>query len=245
MMQDATTSRSSRSSIQGVLFDSGDTLVHPIGGEWWPGPFFTEILQAHHIPAIDTGLLEHGLSEGEAYLDANHDVATEEEERKQFEEYYRIVLTRLGLSNMVATLARELGQAAVDRLGIELFPETRLVLETLNEGGLKLGIISNTWPSLERKYGALGIRHFFDVFVISSQFACCKPEDLLFNEAIGQMNLAPERLLFVDDDPACVIKAQQLGLQALLMARGECETSDFDFVTSLDAVVDMAGCGES
>ena len=23
--------------IKGILFDSGDTLVHPIGGKWWPG----------------------------------------------------------------------------------------------------------------------------------------------------------------------------------------------------------------
>ena len=35
--------------IKGILFDSGDTLVHPIGGKWWPGAQFHEILDTYNM----------------------------------------------------------------------------------------------------------------------------------------------------------------------------------------------------
>ena len=35
--------------IKGILFDSGDTLVRPIGGKWWPGAYFHEILNNYNI----------------------------------------------------------------------------------------------------------------------------------------------------------------------------------------------------
>ena len=42
--------------------------------------------------------------------------------------------------------------------------------------GFSLGIISDAWPSLERKYRLLDLRKYFKTFVISAQVGCCKPD---------------------------------------------------------------------
>ena len=35
--------------IKGILFDSGDTLVRPVDGQWFPSPMFHSILETHGI----------------------------------------------------------------------------------------------------------------------------------------------------------------------------------------------------
>ena len=41
--------------MKGILFDSGDTLVQPIGGKWWPGAQF------HKFSIITTFGACHGV----------------------------------------------------------------------------------------------------------------------------------------------------------------------------------------
>lgn len=220
--------------IEGILFDSGDTLVRPIGGTWWPSPHFDEVLAGHGIQSLDRSNLDEALQKGAEYLNENHCVSTEDEEREQFEEYYSIVLAELGLPDPPPGLTSGLGHATVDRLEIEPFADTKGVLQQLHEKQFKLGIISNAWPSLEKKYRQLGLRGFFDVFVISSRVGCCKPADRIFEQAIQSMGLPPETLLFVDDCPEYVRKAKKLGLNGLLIARaGGSDASDLNCISAL------------
>ena len=82
--------------IKGILFDSGDTLVRPIGGSWWPGAQFHEILDKHNIRDLSWSRLEGALDEGMRYPDDNHHLITEDEAREQFRTYYRILLEHIG-----------------------------------------------------------------------------------------------------------------------------------------------------
>jgi phosphoglycolate phosphatase-like HAD superfamily hydrolase len=127
--------------IKGILFDSGDTLVRPIGGSWWPGPYFHEILDRHNIRDLSWSRLEGALDEGMRYLDDNHHLMTEDEEREQFRTYYRILLEHLGLRNPDRGLLCPLADAVVDEIGFELFDDTIPVLERLHERGLSLGSV--------------------------------------------------------------------------------------------------------
>ena len=125
----------------------------------------------------------------------------------------------------------------VDEVEFELFDDTIPVLERLHERGLSLGIVSDAWPSLEKKYRLLGLRSFFETFVISAQIGCCKPDERNYKRAVDELRLPPENLLFVDDVPENVASAIELGLNGILMVRsGEPADVDFEWVSNLEEI---------
>lgn len=223
--------------IKGVLFDSGYTLVQPIGGSWWPGHFFHKILENHNIRGLSWNRLEAALEVGTRFLDDNHHLMTEDHEREQFRNFYRIVLENLGLLNPDSDLLQALANAKVDEIGFELFDDSRAVIKRLHESGLSLGIVSDAWPSLEKKYRLLGLRHYFKTFVISARIGSCKPNERNYKTAIDELGLPPEELLFVDDFPENVEKAIELGLKGILMVRsGTPASDDIAWVKNLEEI---------
>jgi putative hydrolase of the HAD superfamily len=105
---------------------------------------------------------------------------------------------------------------------------------------MRLGILSNAWPSLEKKYAKLGLREFFHVFVISSRVGCCKPDERIFRTAIQGMGLPRERIVFVDDFPPYVRKAIEIGMQGIVMARhGKEHAGGLKCVENLAQLVDL------
>jgi putative hydrolase of the HAD superfamily len=226
--------------VEGLLLDSGDTLVRPIQGRWWPPPYFRRIVIEHGFAHLDWDRIDQAVQEGMKYLDANHSVRDENEERAQFETYFEILLDALGLPDPPDELIEDLGSASVDELEIEPFPETKRSLENLRDEGLRLGILSNAWPSLERKYAKLGLREFFHVFVISSQVGCCKPDERIFQTAIEGMELPRQRIIFIDDYPPYVRKAIEIGMQGIVMARhGKDDAAGLKCVENLAQLVDL------
>ncbi len=205
--------------IKGILFDSGDTLVYPVGGQWFPGPMFHDILEAHGIDGLDWSKLGQAARVGGAYLKAHHHLSTEEEERDRFQEFHEIALRELGLAEPSRELTRELALAGVDGTNMEPYPDVHASLERLGARGLSLGILSDTWPSLDRKYREMGLRDFFGAFVMSALLGVTKPDELMYREGIDAMGLPAENLLFVDNLPENVRAAEGLGLPGVIMAR--------------------------
>ena len=154
-----------------------------------------------------------------SFLEEHHHVMTEDEEREQLYQYYDIVLKHLGLAEPSKELLRELADAAVDKLEMELYPEATKAMEELSEEPLKLCIVSNAWPSLERKLHELGIGQFFDAFVISSQIGCWKPAEPVYTAAMKKTGLPAENLLFIDDYPEYVAKALDMGIAGVVINR--------------------------
>lgn len=229
---------SSSRRTRGVLFDSGDTLVQPIGGAWFPPPRFGAILYRYKISEPTPERLVTALALGDAYLDANHALQTEDEERQQFYAYYRIVLAALGLPTSQPELLAELSDAAVDETAFALFSDVEIGLATLHDRGIALGIVSNAWPSLERKYEQMGVRRYFDAFVISARLGCVKPDRRMYERALLELNLLPEDVLFVDDYPGHVRAAMALGMRGAVMDRnGSRNAGDLTHVASMAEVL--------
>jgi putative hydrolase of the HAD superfamily len=224
--------------VQGILFDSGDTLVRPLGGAWFPGHLFRDILEQHDAGDLAWEHLEAALAAGYRHLEANHVVMTVDEERQQFTDYYRLVLAELGLGAPSPVLLRALASAIVNDLNLELFSDVPAALQDLHASGLRLGIVSNSWPSLEPKYGLLGVREHFDAFVISAQLGCVKPDERMFRHGLAGLALDPEQVLFVDDWPEYVQAAIDLGMQGAVMDRhGTQESLDLPRATSMADVL--------
>jgi hypothetical protein len=96
--------------IEGILFDSGDTLVAPKRGSWWPGPDFEAILQLNgvSISQIRPSMMKKALREGEKFLNANPLAPDIDKERKLFRGYYQIIVDNLGLPLRDNRLVEEL-----------------------------------------------------------------------------------------------------------------------------------------
>jgi len=81
-----------------------------------------------------------------------------------------------------------------------LYPEVPAVLATLHPR-YQLGIVSNfdrrLYPILEN----LGIRHYFQAIVISSELGLDKPDPRLFQAALDALGVLPSETLHAGDDP--------------------------------------------
>ena len=104
-------------------------------------------------------------------------------------------------------------------MGVEPFADTHPALVSLTEHGLRLGVVSNSWPSLDRRYAALGLRHFVDAFVISAQLGCLKPDPRMFRAQLETLSLMPREVLFVDDWHENVAVAIGCGMLGVVLAR--------------------------
>ena len=176
------------------------------------------------------------------YLNDNHSLTTEEEERRQFCTAYTILIETLGVRSPAECLIADLLSLREEAVGLELFPDSRRVLDYLSGRGIKLGIVSDNWPSLDRRYRELGLWHYFDAFAISALVGCWKPCERIYTTAIDELGLPPESLVFVDDWPENVAAAGRLGMRGVVISRyGKTPKTDLPVVTGLDEVVDMIG----
>lgn len=111
------------------------------------------------------------------------------------------------------------------------------MLDRWRSRGLRLGVVSNAWPSLERDYRARSLPDYFDPFVISAQVGCSKPDARIFQVALDRLGLPPHDVLLVDDSPRNVATARALGMQGVALARADPAVSgDLPVATSLTEV---------
>lgn len=206
--------------IRGVLFDSGDTLVRPKAGSWFPRQHFIDAFHLHGITGVWMDRFDAALAEGLRYLDDHHDEATTEAvEARQFRAAYRLILEGIGIESPSDDLIADILRPFEEDVGIEPFPDTVPTVEALRERGTKLGIVTDNWPSIDRRYRELGLRDYFDAFVISAIVGRSKPCSLMYQTAVVQIDLDPDVLLFVDDNPENVEGAIREGMQGVVINR--------------------------
>lgn len=143
-----------------------------------------------------------------------------QQEQKPTQEIYREAFEPLGLDIPPAELA-EMAETALSRsIRYTVDPETPNVLRALEERGLKVGAVSNTYQSsraLTRSLRAHGLMQYIDALVVSSEVGWEKPHPAVFQEALRRLGVAAEEAVFVGDIVwADVQGAQALGMKAVL-----------------------------
>src|SRR3954470_18254286 len=122
-------------AIKGILWDSGDTLVGPVGGRWNPRLDFEEVL-ARHAPDAPAHRFGEAFAAGAAALHAATGTLARDD-------YHRVILGALGVeptAGLLADLDRPL-----DRPVLELLPGARETLDALAAHGLPMAIVSDNW----------------------------------------------------------------------------------------------------
>ncbi|APD09648.1 HAD family hydrolase [Thermus brockianus] len=93
-------------------------------------------------------------------------------------------------------------------------PGAEALLQHLKAQGLKVGVLSNTLPSLKESLVYHGLDGYIDGFFASCAMGVAKPDPKAFLLALNGLGLSPEETLYLDDDPENVETAQKLGLRA-------------------------------
>jgi FMN phosphatase YigB (HAD superfamily) len=210
--------------IRGILFDAGGVLIRPVGGRWNPRHDFEAIVLAHH-PEIQTERFPVAFEAGQQMLDAGETTADRTD-------YHRTLLEALGVDRPSEALLRTLEAPAAGPV-VETYPDVRPVLDRLRERGLPMVVVSDSWAGLPDLFEELGIDSYFEGFVISKVLGCRKPDPRMYAAGSDLLNLAPADCLFVDDDPALVSAAVDLGYQGVSIIRGDHPPGSGRVITSL------------
>ena len=130
-----------------IFFDVGYTLDMPASGDWmFTNRFLHEA--GDRLNVCGDQSISRAKEAGLNYLTRNHLVTTVEMEIDQFFQYYSIISDELGLGlteNQRKEIARD---RACNMKNYLPYPGIHEVLETLSKTH-SLGVISDTWPSIE------------------------------------------------------------------------------------------------
>ena len=121
------------------------------------------------------------------------------DERNFFKRYYKFLLVEEGVVVNIEERAEILFNELWCNGDRKLFPETIAVLEYFKSKGYKIGVISDTSPSLEYTLQQLGIAKYFTSFTASSLVGAGKPSPIIFNAALTAQDVTAEESIYVDD----------------------------------------------
>ena len=134
-----------------------------------------------------------------------------------FKEFYGIVLKEINYPNINNKVIELLAKDNVYNDDKFLFFDD--IDESLNalKDKYLLGVVSDTWPSLERVFINKDLRKYFSTFIMSSVYGSYKAEKILFKIAIEELGIKPEEAIFVDDSEANLKAAEEFGMMPILI----------------------------
>jgi putative hydrolase of the HAD superfamily len=207
--------------IKAILFDSGRVLNGPRTGNWFLAPKFFDYVNRDVFESYPDELINSAFQKGMDYLMSKNLIVSEEEELEHFCQLYRLFLFELPGIGISENEIRKIAEDTV--LNDEKFYFYEDVIEVIPRLRQKyvLGVVSDTWPSLDRVFKNIGLREYFSTFVMSSVLGVTKPHELMYMTALQELGLRPEEALFIDDNVGNLEGAESLGIQTLLMLRGD------------------------
>lgn len=144
---------------------------------------------------------------------------TIDDEREFMKRYYRYMLIGEGVEEYLDNRAEFLFSNIWCNGDKILYPETVEVLEYFKSRGYRMGVISDTSPSLEYTLHQLGIAEYFTSFTASSLVGAEKPSPIIYNAALNAQNVKATESLYVYDYKPEADGARDLGFTAFLLDR--------------------------
>lgn len=228
-------------NIKAILFDSGHTLNKPKTGHWFFTPNFFNIINKKSFNPSKLRLA-YAMHKANKYMNDNMLIKTEIEEFLAFKEFYSILLKKCNYKSFDDTVITALANDNVyndDKF--EFFNDVAPSLKKLKVK-YELGIVSDTWPSLDRVFVNAGLKDYFSTFVMSSVYGKYKAEGTLFRIALEELNIKPHEAIFIDDSESNLKVAESLGLLPIKINRYNSEKSkNYYEISSLEDLINILG----
>ncbi len=226
-------------NIKAILFDSGRTLNVPRTGHWFITLNFMKIIAREDFTYSNEDI-DKAMKIACEHINKILLVETEEEEYLMFKEFYEIVLREIKYPNINNEIIELLARDNVyndDKFFF--FDDIEPSLNVLKDKYL-LGVVSDTWPSLERVFINNDLRKYFSTFVMSSVYASYKAEKILFKIAIEELGIKPEEAIFVDDSESNLEAAEEFGMIPILIDvyNSQKLTSKYPIIHSISELIE-------
>lgn len=163
---------------------------------------------------------------------------TLQDEQEFFKRYYYHLLVGEGVTEDVENKAELLMNELWCNGDRALFSDTVEVLEYFKKHGYKMGVISDTSPSLEFTLQQLGIAKYFTSFTASSLVGAGKPSPIIFNAALEAQEVSASESMFVDDCKEEADGAREQGFTAFYLDRSG-EAKDEWTINNLKQLIDF------
>ena len=211
-----------------VFFDVGYTIDYPASGDWMFTRKFNEVA-CERIQNCSEEQIRQARNVGMAYLERNHFIRDEKEEVATLYNYYKIISDEL----KIGMTSEETEAVAADRAynmdNYMIYPDAKQVLQSLS-GTYRLGIISDTWPSIENQLSKLGVRQFFSFATYSFELGVFKPDRRLYLDALHKCGCDAKETVFVDDSPINLEGAESVGITPILIAANPASDVDTPYL---------------
>ncbi len=199
-----------------VFFDVGDTLLDT--SAMLDAALYTALVPI--APEVSLADVRRAVTESAADLPSRQppfqDVRANVE---WWRDRYRRVGAGVGLNG--DTLERFVQRVIAGHLSgdpLRVVPGVPAVLAALAARGLRLGVISNWDDTLDTILEKKGLRHRFEVLVVSTSLGAAKPDRAIFEFALERMGVSASEAWHVGDDPAAdAAGAARAGLTAVLL----------------------------
>jgi putative hydrolase of the HAD superfamily len=199
-----------------VFFDVDFTLIHP--GPTFQGEGYRLFCEKHGVGSCDPGAFPAAVASASALL---HDADDQAYDPAFFLRYIRHIIEFMGgRGPAVHRCAEEIYREWAACRHFELYDDVRPALEALHEGGIALGLISNTHRSLEAFQSHFELDGLIAVAVSSSEHGYNKPHPSIFRTALRLMAVSPEEAVMVGDSFAHdIVGARAIGMRGVLLRR--------------------------
>ena len=211
-----------------IFFDVGYTLDRPASGDW----MFTNRFLAEAGDALKARGNKEIRRAGEValrFLTENHLVTTVEAEIEQFYRFYSIFSDELGLGLSEGQRMQIARDRACNMENYIPYPGIREVLETLGRTH-RLGVISDTWPSIEQQLEHIGVARYFSFKTFSCFLGVFKPDPRMFEDALAKAGVPGEDAVFIDDSVRNLEGAAALGIFPILIAANPASDVETSFL---------------
>lgn len=141
-----------------------------------------------------------------------------EEEIEVTKRYYRVLLKEEGVTEDIDKKAESLFQL-IWLKNRELYPETMEVLRYFKSHDYKIGVISDTSPSLQKSLEVLGAGKYIDSYICSDLVGAMKPNPKIYQAALDSLNVKAEESIYVDDYAIEADGARKMGFTSFYLDR--------------------------
>jgi putative hydrolase of the HAD superfamily len=202
--------------LKAVSFDIGHTLINPYPSV---GEVYAEIISSHgFVVAPDEAEVRfHHAWQAQRKTDGGLVYGVTHEEACLFWQAIveRVIVDGEGMAELLPVITRDLYERFSHADCWRLHPACQPLLELCRSLNLKIGFVSNWDLRLRNLLAELGLLELADAVVISAELVSEKPDPLIFQTALTQLQVSPAEMLHVGDTwQEDIVGACELGMPA-------------------------------
>lgn len=203
--------------IKGIFFDVGWTMNEPASGHWMITKKAYEYMNINVVNSLPKERISKTFEQCMDYLNKNHLIKTEEDEYEQLKIFYTMLSDGLPELKISREQIEEIAHDKVYNMNNYIFfDDVKKTIEILSKK-YKLGIISDTWPSIERILKSEGLSEYFSSKTYSCNLGVYKPNPKMYDHALSTLKIPSEETVFIDDSVENLKGAINFGIQPVLI----------------------------